>query len=145
MEVLNFEEMKHEKSKRYRSSGSSSFNTLQSVHGGFNWNTQAGDGEEEEVYQNRHRMGMDRAKAQKKKGAASSASSGVFKEEALVRLLVNEYISASEPYNGKRTHNIEAFLEIKRRELELKQQEMRIREMEQHQKTKCSISITLIT
>lgn len=46
VEVPNFEKVKHEKFKRYKSSRSSSFNTTQSGDGSFNLNVEDG-GEKE--------------------------------------------------------------------------------------------------
>ncbi|GJX86067.1 hypothetical protein Tco_0336841 [Tanacetum coccineum] len=57
-------------------------------------------------------------------------------EEALARLMVNEYEMINEPYNIKKTKNQEAYLEIRTKELELKEKELRMREYEQRQKDK---------
>ncbi|GJZ27389.1 hypothetical protein Tco_0571642 [Tanacetum coccineum] len=57
----------------------------------------------------------DRAK---KKGAASSASSAFGNEEALARLMVNEYVGLKASYKERKSHNVEALLEIRMNELE---------------------------
>ncbi|GJS26463.1 hypothetical protein Tco_0487083 [Tanacetum coccineum] len=78
--ILDFEAKSQEKNNRYKSSGSSSFNTTQSTEGCFNLNREAGHDEGDEVQEVQQPMGRDRAK---KKGAASSASSTSGNEEAL--------------------------------------------------------------
>ena len=52
----------------------------------------------------------------------------------LARLIVSECASLNEPYNAKKTQNVEAFLEIRKKELELKEHELRIQEIDQRQK-----------
>ncbi|GKD44545.1 hypothetical protein Tco_1269190, partial [Tanacetum coccineum] len=75
--------------------------------------------------------GQDRAK---KKGAASSTLSASGNEEALTKLMVNEYASLNEPYNARKSQDREAFLEIRMKELGIKEQKLRMREYEQRQK-----------
>ena len=47
-------------------------------------------------------MGTDIAKV-KKKWSVSLESSRFFNEDALARLMVNEYKTANEPYNARKT------------------------------------------
>nr|GFC73777.1 hypothetical protein [Tanacetum cinerariifolium]GFC73819.1 hypothetical protein [Tanacetum cinerariifolium] len=93
VEVLEFVAQKEKnKNKRYKSSGSSSFNTKESREGSFNLNIAAVD-EENEVQEvcPRRPMGRDQAKREGK-GATSSTSSAFGADvKVLARLIVNEY------------------------------------------------------
>ena len=101
--VPDFEEIQHEKSKRYKSSNSSSgFNTSQSVSGGFDLNLEDEDDENEDFQEVQRLVGRNRAKAQKKKGAASLTSAGFVNEERLARLMVNDYRSTTETLNNRK-------------------------------------------
>ncbi|GJX71716.1 hypothetical protein Tco_0308887, partial [Tanacetum coccineum] len=51
-------------------------------------------------------------------------------EEALARLMVNEYTGLNVPYRERKSQNVEVFFEINKKELELKQQELKMREYE---------------
>ncbi|GJY20515.1 ribonuclease H-like domain-containing protein [Tanacetum coccineum] len=87
----------------------------------------AGDNEEEEeeVQEVQRPMGRDRAK---KKGAASMASSTSGNEDLLDRLMVNEFVDLTQTHKEKKSKNVEAFIEIKKREVELRAQDIRMRE-----------------
>ncbi|GJT81853.1 hypothetical protein Tco_1056195 [Tanacetum coccineum] len=131
--IPDFEKKQLEKNNKYKSSSFGSFNTTQPLEGSFNLNVEAGEDEKDDVHEVQRPMGMDRAK---KKGVASSTSSTSENEEALARLMVNEYATLNELFNVIRYQNREAFLEIKKMELELKEQEIKMREYEQRQKDK---------
>ncbi|GJU68738.1 hypothetical protein Tco_1254997 [Tanacetum coccineum] len=76
-------------SKRYKSSGSSSFNT-ESGEASINLNTNVGDNDEDEVQEIRRPMGKDKARdgAKKKGSRASGASeSSSMNDDALARLM----------------------------------------------------------
>ncbi|GJW75605.1 hypothetical protein Tco_0134975 [Tanacetum coccineum] len=57
VEFPNFEAKKRDKNKRYKSSGSNSLNTTHLGEGSFNFNMQAGDDEEEDVWEVQRPMG----------------------------------------------------------------------------------------
>ncbi|GKG18542.1 hypothetical protein Tco_0372840, partial [Tanacetum coccineum] len=46
-------------------------------------------------------------------------------------LMVNEYVDLTQPYKERKSHNVEALLEIRKRELQLRKEEFKIRQMEQ--------------
>ncbi|GJZ08137.1 hypothetical protein Tco_0542420 [Tanacetum coccineum] len=98
------------KSKKYKSSGSSSFNTRHSREGHFNLNTTAKD-EEDEVHEVHPRRPMGRDQAKKKgKGVTSSTSSATaVNVEALARLMVNEYAMANDPYKVQRAKTLHSY------------------------------------
>nr|GEX92945.1 hypothetical protein [Tanacetum cinerariifolium] len=79
--ILGVLQERQEKNKRYKSSGSSSFNTALLVNGSLNLDM-----------------------------ATSSTSSASRNEEALAKLMVNEYACLNNPHNIKKTHNREAFI-----------------------------------
>ncbi|GJW53804.1 carbonyl reductase [NADPH] 1-like protein [Tanacetum coccineum] len=83
---LFMQEREDGNNKRYKSSGSSSFNTKESGEGSINLNTTVGDEDENEVEEVHRRkpMGRDQAKRKIKAGSASSASS--FDVEALSKM-----------------------------------------------------------
>ncbi|GJY71290.1 RNA-directed DNA polymerase, eukaryota [Tanacetum coccineum] len=109
---LFMQEKEDGKNKRYKSSGSSSFNTQESGEGSIYLNTTVGVEEENEVEEVRRPkpMGKDQAKRKMKAGSASSASS--FDVEALAKMMASEYVM----------------------ELELKAVELEIRRMKNRQR-----------
>nr|GEU86701.1 RNA-directed DNA polymerase, eukaryota, reverse transcriptase zinc-binding domain protein [Tanacetum cinerariifolium] len=116
-------EAETETTKRYKSSGSSSFNT-KSREASMNLNANVGDDDKDEVHEIRRPIGRDKAKdATKKKGSGGSGSSST-SEEALVRLMVTKMAS-------QKKKECLAFLEIKRREVECLEQEVRNQEYRQ--------------
>ncbi|GJX96544.1 hypothetical protein Tco_0352342 [Tanacetum coccineum] len=62
----------------------------------------------------------------KKKGAASTASSESRNEDLLARLMVNEFIDLTQTHKERKSKNVEAFIEIKKRKVELKAEDIRI-------------------
>nr|GFA54736.1 hypothetical protein [Tanacetum cinerariifolium] len=91
------------KSKRYKSSDDSSFNTRESGEGSLNFNNMVGDEEDkvEEVRQGRP-MGRDQAKRIEKSGTWLASSITSFDLEELTKLMDNEYAMASDPYTAKK-------------------------------------------
>ncbi|GJU32749.1 CDPK-related kinase 3 [Tanacetum coccineum] len=151
VELTRFEEKRHENFKRYKSSGSSSFNTLQSGEDLFNLNVEAGEEEEEEVKDVRRPMDMDRAK---KKAVASSIPSTSFaadSDETLASSMVTGYASQTDSFMSMKKEDHVAFLEINRMDIEMqknklkKQHILANQEYEQRKKTKYSIRDLLIT
>ncbi|GKA18554.1 RNA-directed DNA polymerase, eukaryota [Tanacetum coccineum] len=127
------------KYKRYKSNGSSSFNTKDLGEGSINLNTTVGtedENEMEEVQEVRRPkpMGKDQAKRKMKRGSASSASS--FDARELAKMMASEYVMATNPYNTQRNQEMSELLKIKNRELELKAAELKIRRMENRQRNK---------
>ncbi|GJZ45965.1 hypothetical protein Tco_0593561 [Tanacetum coccineum] len=55
----------------------------------------------------------------KKKGAASMTSSTFGNEDLLARLMVNEFADLTQTHKDRKSKNVEAFIEIKKREVEL--------------------------
>ncbi|GJW58775.1 hypothetical protein Tco_0105506 [Tanacetum coccineum] len=92
---------------------------------------EAGGEEEEEVQEVQRPIDWDKAK---KKAATSSASSTSGNEEVLARLMISEYAILNEPYLTTKIKDCAAFLEIRKKELELKQQKLAMRKYEQRQK-----------
>ncbi|GJR25734.1 hypothetical protein Tco_1101966, partial [Tanacetum coccineum] len=84
MEILRFEEAKRQTFKRFKSSGSTLFNTSKSADGGLNLNQMVGDEEEEVVLEVRP-MGRDKAKKKASKASILSTSSATGNDEALTR------------------------------------------------------------
>ncbi|GJX77766.1 RNA-directed DNA polymerase, eukaryota [Tanacetum coccineum] len=115
---LFMQEREDGKNKRYKSSGSSSFNTKESGEKSINLNTTVGYEAENEVEEVRRLkpMGRDQAKRKMKAGSASSASS--FDVEALAKMIASEY------------------------ELELKAAELEIRRMKNSQRDKALYETT---
>ncbi|GJW99702.1 putative reverse transcriptase domain-containing protein [Tanacetum coccineum] len=97
-------------SKRYKSFGSSSFNT-ESGKASINLNANVGDEEEDEVEEIRRPMGRDKAKDDAIKNESRASGSSSMNDEALARLMVTEMASQEKEERL-------AFLEIKRREVE---------------------------
>nr|GEX41530.1 phospholipase-like protein [Tanacetum cinerariifolium] len=123
--------------KRYKSSGSSSFNTKDSGEGSINLNNTVGtedENEMEEVQEVRRPkpMGRDQAKRKIKGGSASSASS--FDVRELAKMMAREYVMASDPYNTQKNQEMSKLLKIKNQELELKAVELEIRRVENRQR-----------
>nr|GEX84177.1 RNA-directed DNA polymerase, eukaryota [Tanacetum cinerariifolium] len=123
--------------KRYKSSGSSSFNTKDSGEGSINLNTTVGtedENEMEKVQEVRRPkpMGTDQAKRKLKGGSATSAS--LFDVRELAKMMASEYVMASDPYNTQKNQEMSELLKIKNRELELKAAELEIRRMENRQR-----------
>nr|GEY12992.1 hypothetical protein [Tanacetum cinerariifolium] len=130
-------EMKDSKNKRYKLSGSSSFNTKDSGEGSINLNTTVGTEDENEVEEveevRRPRpIGRDQAKRKMKAGSASSTSS--FDVAELAKMMASEYVMASDPYNTQKKQEMSDLLKIKNRELKLKVAELEIRCMENRQR-----------
>nr|GEW66827.1 hypothetical protein [Tanacetum cinerariifolium] len=124
-EVPKFAAKSEGGSKRYKSYGSSSFNTQ---YGGasINLNVNVDADEEDEVQEIQRPMGRDKAKdAAKKKGSRASGSSSV-NDEVLARLMVSEIKSQEKEVRL-------AFLEIKRREVECREREVKNQEYRQCQ------------
>nr|GEY22098.1 hypothetical protein [Tanacetum cinerariifolium] len=46
-------------------------------------------------------------------------------------LMVNEYVDLTQPFKQRKSHNIEALLEIKKWELQLRDEEFKMRQMKQ--------------
>ncbi|GJW64835.1 gamma-glutamyltranspeptidase 1 [Tanacetum coccineum] len=112
-------------SKRYKPSGSRSFNT-ESGEASINLNANVGDDEEDEVKEIRRPNGRDKAKdAAKKKGPRASGSSSM-NDEALARLMVTKMA------NQEKEERL-AFLKIKRIEVECHERKVRNQECRQHQ------------
>ncbi|GJY60598.1 hypothetical protein Tco_0461255 [Tanacetum coccineum] len=109
-----------EGSKRHKSSGSSSFNT-ESGNASINLNTNVGDNDEDEVQEIRRPRGRDKARASgKNKGLKASGLSSM-NDDALAWLMVTEMTIQEKKQR-------EAFLEIKRREVECREQEIAAQE-----------------
>ncbi|GKC07232.1 hypothetical protein Tco_0998842 [Tanacetum coccineum] len=67
-----------------------------------------------------------------KAGSASSTSS--FDVAELAKMMVSEYVMASDPYNTQMKQEMSELLKIKNRELELKAAELEIRRMKNRQR-----------
>ncbi|GJY35729.1 ALP1-like protein [Tanacetum coccineum] len=101
--------------KRYKTSGSSSFN-IESGEASINLNVDVGDDEEDEVQEIRRPISRDKTKgSMKKKGSRSSGSSST-NDEALARLMVSELAMHNERAIEMQKEEHKAFLEIKKRE-----------------------------
>ncbi|GJW14091.1 hypothetical protein Tco_0018224 [Tanacetum coccineum] len=93
------QEREEKMNKRYKSSGSSSFNMRESGEGSINLNITVGDKEDEVEEVRRPRpMGKDQAKRKMKAGSAASSTTA-FGVESLAKMMANEYVMASDPYN----------------------------------------------
>ncbi|GJR78165.1 retrovirus-related pol polyprotein from transposon TNT 1-94 [Tanacetum coccineum] len=115
VEVLEcIAQSEEQKSKRYKSSDNSSFNTRDLRDGNFNFNSTVGDEEDEmqEVRPSR-RMGTDQTK-RKRKARTSSASSTGFDVESLAKLMVNKYATVDEPHNVQKGQNMTELLQMKK-------------------------------
>ncbi|GJY21672.1 putative nucleotidyltransferase, ribonuclease H [Tanacetum coccineum] len=119
--------------KRYKTSGSSSFNT-ESEEASININVDVGDDEENEVQEIRRLIGRDKTKgSMKKKGQRSSGSSST-NDEAFARLMVSELAMHNNRAIKMQKEERLAFLEIKRREVECRERELANQEYRQRQK-----------
>ncbi|GKB71071.1 hypothetical protein Tco_0932483 [Tanacetum coccineum] len=103
-----------ESSKRHKSSGSSSFNT-EFGDTSINLNTTVAD--EDEVQEIRRPSGRDKARAATKNKGSEASGSSTMNDNALARLMVNEMSSAE-------VQQREAFMELKRREVECREREI---------------------
>nr|GEU63164.1 hypothetical protein [Tanacetum cinerariifolium] len=109
-EVPLFMQAREEKkNKRYKSSGSSSFNMKESGEGSINLNTSVGDEEDEveEVLRPRP-MDRDQAKRKMKAGSAGSSASS-FDVEALAKMMASEYVMASDSYNIQKNQEMSSY------------------------------------
>ncbi|GKF53006.1 RNA-directed DNA polymerase, eukaryota, partial [Tanacetum coccineum] len=131
---LFMQEREEKKNKRYKSSGSNSFNTKESGEGSINLNTTVGDEEEYEVEEFRRPrpMGRDQTKRKMKAGSASSSSS--FDMEVLAKMMANEYVMANDSYNIQKNQEMSELLKIKKQEQELKAAELEIQHIENRQR-----------
>ncbi|GKB44404.1 RNA-directed DNA polymerase, eukaryota [Tanacetum coccineum] len=121
------------KNKRYKSSSSSSFNTRELGEGSINLNTTVGDEEDEVEELCRSRpIGRDQAKRKAKAGSVAG-SENAFDVESLAKMIDNEYVMASDPYNIQKSQDMSKLLRIKNKELELKVAELEIRRMKNRQ------------
>ncbi|GJX60842.1 hypothetical protein Tco_0292232 [Tanacetum coccineum] len=110
----NFNQGSEGSSKRHKSSGSSSFNT-ESGDASINLNTTVAD--EDEVQEIRRPGGRDKARAAAKNKGSKASGSSTMNDDALARLMVNEMTSAE-------VQQREAFMELKRREVECREREI---------------------
>ncbi|GJR45580.1 hypothetical protein Tco_1313683 [Tanacetum coccineum] len=101
-------------SKRHKLSGSSSFNT-EFGDASINLNTTVVD--EDEVQEIRRPGGRDKARAAAKNKGSEASGSSTMNDNALARLMVNEMSSAE-------VQQREAFMELKRREVECREREI---------------------
>ncbi|GJZ52083.1 zinc finger BED domain-containing protein RICESLEEPER 2-like protein [Tanacetum coccineum] len=131
-EVPKFDGKKKD-AKRYKTSGSSSFNT-ESEDASINLNVAVGDDEEDEVQELARPLGRDKAKGLKKKGAGSSGSSSSMNCETLARLMVSELALHNECSMAMKKKECLAFLEIRRREVEIRERELAMQDYKQRQK-----------
>ncbi|GKB38396.1 retrovirus-related pol polyprotein from transposon TNT 1-94, partial [Tanacetum coccineum] len=118
--------------KKSKTSGSSSFNT-ESGDASFNLNVDAGDEDENEVQEIPRTMGRDRARGSKKKGAGSSGSSVNINDEALARLMVSELATQTASIVAMKKEKCTAYMEIKRREVDLRERELEMQVYRQRQ------------
>nr|GEX38750.1 hypothetical protein [Tanacetum cinerariifolium] len=124
VELPRFEEHRQEKYKRYKSSGSNSFNTPQSGEGSFNFNVEAGGEGKEDVHEVLRPMGRGRAKNKEVTSSIPSASSVVDSDEASARLMITEYASQTESCMLMKIDDHTAVFEIKRMEMEMQQKKI---------------------
>ncbi|GJS94831.1 gamma-glutamyltranspeptidase 1 [Tanacetum coccineum] len=118
--------------KKSKTSGSSSFNT-KSGDASFNLNVDAGDEDENEVHEIPRTMGKDKARDSKKKGAGSSGSSVNINDEALARLMVSELATQTASIVAMKKEKCTAYMEIKRREVDLRERELEMQAYRQRQ------------
>ncbi|GJT52601.1 hypothetical protein Tco_0978758 [Tanacetum coccineum] len=105
---------KKQAAKRYKTSGSSSFNT-EFGDASISLNVDVGDDKKDEVHELSRPMGRDKVKGLKKKGSRSSGSSSSMNDEALDRLMVFEMAMHNERAMEMKKEERLAFLEIRRR------------------------------
>ncbi|GJY42094.1 hypothetical protein Tco_0429364 [Tanacetum coccineum] len=115
-EVPNFA-AKQQAGKRYKTTGSSLFNT-ESGDASINLNVDVGDDDEDEVQVLLRPMGTDKAKDLKKKGPRSPGSSSSMNDGALARLMVSEMALHNEHAMEIKEEERLAFLEMRMREVE---------------------------
>ncbi|GJT80267.1 zinc finger BED domain-containing protein RICESLEEPER 2-like protein [Tanacetum coccineum] len=116
--------------KRYKTFGSSSFNT-EFEEDSIDMNVDVGNDGEGEVQEIRRPIGRDKAKdAVKKKGPRASGSSSM-NDESLARLMVSEMATQNERAIEMQKEERLAFLEIKRRDVECHEQELANHEYKQ--------------
>ncbi|GJX96871.1 reverse transcriptase domain-containing protein [Tanacetum coccineum] len=101
-------------SKRHKSSGSSSFNT-ESGDASINLNNIVAD--DDEVQEIRRPGGSDKARAAAKNKGSKASESSTMNDDALAKLVVNELTTAE-------VEQREAFIELKRREVECREREI---------------------
>ncbi|GJX95841.1 hypothetical protein Tco_0351639, partial [Tanacetum coccineum] len=118
--------------KKSKRSGSSSFNT-ESDDASFNLNVDVGDEDENEVQEIPRTMDRDKARGSKKKGARSSGSSVNINDEALARLMVSELATQTASIVTMRKKERAAYMEIKRREVDLRERELEMQAYRQRQ------------
>ncbi|GKC26748.1 putative reverse transcriptase domain-containing protein [Tanacetum coccineum] len=112
-------------SKRYKSSGSSSFN-IESEEASINLNTNVGGNDEDEVQEIRRPMGSDKARDAAKKQWSRASGSSSKNNEALARLMVTEMTTQEKEQR-------DAFIKIKRREVKCRERELATQEYRQRQ------------
>ncbi|GJY92130.1 glutathione S-transferase T3-like protein [Tanacetum coccineum] len=110
----NFNQGSEGSSKRHKSSGSSSFNT-ESRDASINLYTTVAD--EDEVQEIRRPGGRDKARTAAKNKGSKALGSSTMNDDALARLMVNEMTYAE-------VQQHEAFMELKRREVECREREI---------------------
>ncbi|GJU22380.1 hypothetical protein Tco_1155722 [Tanacetum coccineum] len=134
-ELLVFlQEREKKKNKRYKSSSSSSFNTRESGEGSINLNTTVWDEEDEvEEVRGSRPIGIDQAK-RKAKAGSSAGSTNAFDVELLAKMMANEYVMASDPYNVQKGKEISELLRIKKHESKLKATELEIQRLKNIQR-----------
>nr|GEW48881.1 hypothetical protein [Tanacetum cinerariifolium] len=81
--------------KRYKTSGSSSFNT-EFGEASINLNADVGDDEEDEMHEIQRPIGRDKAKGSMKKKGQRVFGSSSMNDEALARLMVYETVMQNE-------------------------------------------------
>ncbi|GKF63149.1 reverse transcriptase domain-containing protein [Tanacetum coccineum] len=121
----NFNQGSEGSSKRHKSSGSSSFNT-ESRDTSINLNTTGAD--EDEVQEIRRPAGRDKARAAAKNNGSKASGSSTMNDDALARFMVNEMTSVE-------VQQRDAFMELKRREVECRERELLLRSIEHNKKT----------
>ncbi|GKC83460.1 RNA-directed DNA polymerase, eukaryota, reverse transcriptase zinc-binding domain protein, partial [Tanacetum coccineum] len=89
--LTNYQVKEEKKNKRYKSSGSSSFNTRESGEGSINLNSTVGD-EEDEVQEVRPRrpIGRDQAEQKAKPRSSSAGSANAFDLEPMAKMMAND-------------------------------------------------------
>ncbi|GJS63625.1 hypothetical protein Tco_0678189 [Tanacetum coccineum] len=111
---LNLNQGSQGSSKRHKSSGSSSFNT-ESGDASINLNNIVAD--DDEVQEIRQPVGRDKARAAVKNKGSKAPGSSTMNDDALAMLAVNEMTTAE-------VEQREAFIELKRREVECREREI---------------------
>nr|GEV71901.1 hypothetical protein [Tanacetum cinerariifolium] len=112
--MIHYQDETGGSSKRHKSYGSSSFN-IESWDASINQNTTVSD--EDEVQEIRRPRGRDKARAAAKNKGSKASGSSTMNDDALARLMVNEMTSAE-------VQQREAFMELKRREVECHEREI---------------------